>query len=178
MTIPINLVCIGKDSKLKPTTIPFPPKTNTPSIYEKSEPLYRNTDEYHKTLLITHTTDELDLHNIKYGNPNVSYQDPREIIRHCNFKTDNTKRINHALKRINSVRYSNTEISELDSFKLLTSDNLYKCIYNEDWYILIFENNNIYGEYLSIDKRAIDEYNIAVDEIEKEFNNKVKTKKL
>ena len=166
---PINLVCIGKDSHVKPEYTPLPPKVSTPNIYEKNEPLYRNTDEYHKTLYIIRQTSNLDIYNIRYGNPKASYMDPREIIRHCDFKLCCDKLINKALKRINSIRYTNTEISKLDDFKLATKDMISKCIFNEDWYVLIDNNGNIFGEYIDIDPRAKIEYLTTLEELCNEY---------
>ena len=78
---PIELVCIGRNSYLKPNIIAFPNNYKTPTIYEKDDKVYKNTDIYHKTLDIVYKADNFKFESIKAGNPNVSYMDPREEVR-------------------------------------------------------------------------------------------------
>ena len=177
-TTPINLVCIGKDSHLKPNYKNIPPRVNTPTIYEKNDPIYRNTDEYHKNLVIIKQTDDLYIYKIKYGNPVVSYKDPRNIIRHCNFLTDKEELINKCLKIIDYVRYTNYDIAYIEQFNKTKKELISKCIYNDDWYVLIDTNGNIYGEYINTDNRACDEYIVTLNELCIELNKentKIKT---
>ena len=41
------------------------------------------------------------------------------------------------------------------------------CVYNDDWYILTTYDGNIYGDYLKYDERAVNEYNVALEEFKK-----------
>ena len=171
---PINLVCIGTAAYAKPSGTPFPFNIKTPTIYEKNDSTYENTDQYHKTLTIIYKNSTLDLNNIKYGNPKCSYQDPRPLISSCDFMNSSNEEKEKALKIINAIRYSNSELEQLENFNLCNRYEIKNCIYNDDWYIVETYDGNIYGDYLKYDERAIKEYNVALDEIKKQFDNKRK----
>ena len=78
---PINLACIGSDSYLKPNTTHFPKDYPTPTIFEKDDEVYKDTDIYHRALDIVYKDNNFDLRNIKSKNPDVSYMDPRDEIK-------------------------------------------------------------------------------------------------
>lgn len=166
---PINLVCIGTEAYARPNGTPFPKDIQMPTIYEKNDPTYRNTDVYHRDLTIIYKNPKLDLHNIKYGNPKCSYQDPRNSILSCDFHNSSEPEKEAALKIINAVRYANSDLEDLENFRLCRRYGLNQCIYNDDWYILTTYDGNIYGEYLKYDERAEKEYNIALNEFRKQF---------
>lgn len=168
---PINLVCIGSNAYAKPNGTPFPAYIKTPTIYEKTDATYGNTDKYHTSLTIVYKNPTLDLTNIKYGNPKCSYQDPRPLISSCDFMKSSNKDQEKALKIINAVRYANFDLEQLENFRLYKKYEIAYCIYNDDWYIVDTYDGNIYGDYLNYDERAINEYNIALEEFQNQFNN-------
>lgn len=166
---PINLVCIGTEAYARPNGIPFPNDIKTPTIYEKKDPIYGNTDVYHRNLTIIYKNPKLDLHSIKYGDPKCSYQDPRNSISSCDFHNSSDTEKEKALKIINAVRYANSDLEELENFRLCSRYGISQCIFNDDWYILTTYDGNIYGEYLKYDERAEKEYNITLTEFRKQF---------
>lgn len=172
---PINLVCIGTEAYARPDGIPFPTKIKTPTIYEKNDPTYSNTDSYHKELTILYKNPKLNFNNIKYGNPKCSYQDPRNKITSLDFNKANTEEIKNALKVIEAIRYANSDKlngeEEHKKLRPLTKYEIKNCIYNDDWYILITYDGNIQGEYLKYDERAIKEYEITLKELKESLKN-------
>ncbi len=177
---PINLVCIGTEAYARPTGQPFPTKIKTPTIYEKDDPIYGNTDSYHKELTILYKNPKLNLNNIRYGNPTCSYQDPRNKIFSLDFKKASNEEIEKALKVIDAIRYSSYNFDKLNdeeenSFIASNKYEIDSCIYNDDWYILITYDGNIQGEYLKYDERAVKEYEIALKELKEKFK-KIKEK--
>lgn len=168
---PIELVCIGRDSYLKPNVVPFPKNIEIPTIYEKDDDTYKNTDIYHKSLDIVYKADNFDFESIKKGNPSVSYNDPRPSITSCDFWQSPKEEQEKALNVINAIRYSSSELEELENFRLCERYGIQCCIYNKDWYILKAFDGNIYGDYLKYDERAITEYNVALEEFKKQCSN-------
>ena len=162
---PINLVCIGTEAYARPEGMPFPSEIKTPTIFEKNDSTYSSTDTYHKQLTIIYKNKDLKLSNLKYGNPKCSYLDPRESIKSCDFNTSSSAEIESALKVINAVRYTNSDLETKGNFKNTKGYGIVQCIYNEDWYILITYDEKIYGEYLEYDERAKEEYMIAMNEL-------------
>lgn len=162
---PINLVCIGNEAYAKPDGVPFPSEIPTPTIYEKNESTYSNTDQYHRKLDIIYKKPSLDLSNIKYGDPKCTYTDPRPIINSCDFRNSNIDNIENALKIINAVRYENEDIEKLENFKLYEKHGIDKCIYSEDWYIFTTYDGNIYGDFMKFNPKAEIEYKIAFSEL-------------
>lgn len=168
---PIELVCIGRDSYLKPKGVQFPPNLETPTIYEKEDDIYKYTDAYHKSLDIIYKADNFKLKNIKKSNPTVSYMDPRPSITSYDFSQSFKGEQEKALNVINAIRYSSSELEELENFRLCEEYEIRCCVYNKDWYILKALDGNIYGDCLKDDERAITEYNIALQEFQKEFHS-------
>lgn len=166
---PINLVGIGTEAYAKPNGIPFPNNIPTPTIFEKNDPTYVNTDEYHKNLTIIYQNPDLDLMNIKYGNPKCSYQDPRPLISSCDFAKSTNVEQEKTLKVINAVRYANSDLDELENFRLCRNYGMVYCVYNDDWYIISTYDGNIYGDYLKYDERAAAEYNIELEKFKNNF---------
>lgn len=161
---PIRLVCIGEEAYAKPMGTQFPGNIKVPTIYEKDDSIYASTDIYHKRLIIIYKHPNIDLKNIKYGDPKISYLDPRNKVASCDFTTSSREDIDNALNVINAVRYTNTDIEEQESF---VSCDFYKvkyCIYNDDWYLIMGSDDQIYGEYISVDPRAKSEFETAYNE--------------
>ena len=175
---PISLVCIGTEAYAKPNGTPFPSDIKTPTIYEKNDAKYRDTDQYHGHLTIIYKKPNLDLTKIKYGNPKCSYQDPRTQISYCDFMHDSKNEQEKALKVINAIRYANSDLEQLENFKSCGRHDIVYCIYNDDWYIVETYNGNIYGDYLKYDERAIIEYNTALEEFKNSFAHEQNGQKL
>ena len=167
---PISLVCIGTTAYARPNGAQFPNDIKTPTIYEKNDAVYGYTDQYHRHLTIIYKDEDIDLHKIKYGDPEVKYKDPRLPIEYCDFEKSKDSCKDRALEIINAVRYSNLDPEEEENFVSCEGYGLAYCIFNEDWYIIITNDNKIYGEYLTYDDRAIKEYNIALEEAKKRAN--------
>lgn len=165
---PIKLVCIGSEAYAKPKGVKFPELISTPTIYEKNDPIYADTDRYHKKLDIIYKNPNLtNLFKIKYGNPTCSYYDPRKPVRSYVFSCHDN---DEALNIINAVRYENTDVEHLDNFKTLNRFDVKECSYNDDWFVMSTFNDEIYGECLSYDKRAEEEYQEAREYFEKKYH--------
>lgn len=162
---PIRLVCIGDEAYTKPDGPLFPKTIKTPTIFEKNDSIYGDTDCYHKTLDIVYQDPSLDLEKIKYKNPEYSYMDPRNEIRIVDYQTASKEEVEESLKVINAIRYENANLEELDKFSLCNSYQLRQSIYNDDWYLAIGYDGNVYGECLKTDSRALEEQRNAFLEI-------------
>ena len=161
---PIRLVCIGREAYAKPEGKPFPIEVKTPTIYEKTDPTYGSTDQYHRQLDILYQHPSVNLKQLKLGNPETNYVDPRPLINSCDFRKSNNESIEDAIKVVNAIRYENADIEELQDFQLCRRYGIDKCIYSEDWYIVVAYDGTIYGDYLKNDPRAEREYKIAFSE--------------
>lgn len=154
---PIGLVCIGKEAYAKPQGTIFPTNIDTPTIYEKGEELYKNTDCYHRKVDVVYKEPKVQYSNLKYGNPKASYKDPRlkpkEFERRYSLY-DNS--LEDVLKVINGVRYAKIK-GDIDgeiSFRELKWYDVYKGAYSEDWFAFIDSKGRVVSEYLDYDSRA------------------------
>lgn len=110
--------------------------------------------------------------NIKSFDPKISYKDPRNNVRVCEFNYNNSDQIEEALTIINYVKYTNAKYN-LEYIDEEMQFNFYKyryCIYNDDWYILIDRNNVVTGEFINNDPRCKNEYDVAMEEIKEEID--------
>ena len=158
---PIRLVCIGQEAYAKPDGKQFPKNIPMPTIYEKQDSIYGQTDCYHRTLDIVYQDSSLNLEKIKYKDPECSYMDPRNEVKIVDYQIASSEEIKESLKVINAIRYENADIDELDKFSLCRYYQLKQSIYNDDWYIAIDYAGNVYGECLKFDSRALEEQKIA-----------------
>lgn len=166
---PINLVCIGEESYLKPNTVPYPNGYPIPTIFEKNDELYKDTDNYHKKLEIVYKDNNFNFKNIKSKNPDVSYMDPRDEVKYIDFYNlmDRENR-EMVIKLINSINYTlnKTNYVPIDCYDI-------KDVYfSKDWYI---SNTikGIFGEYLENDYRAKEEFEYYMNKLNKENYQKV-----
>ena len=83
----------------------------------------------------------------------------------CKFSKHTPEEAEEALKRINSVRYENADIEELEDFSLCRRYGLEKCVYSDDWYVVTTYDGKVYGDYLKFDPRAEREYQVAFSEV-------------
>lgn len=171
---PINLVCIGSESSLKPDTTPFPNEYPTPTIFEKDDEVYRNTDVYHKTLDVVYKDSDFDFNNIKSKNPDVSYMDPRDEIKFVDFLesrySNNSEKI---LNAINSINYSVDPLNYMPMNKYFIK----KVYYSKDWYIAE-TREGIIGNCLENDFRAREEFNSYMELLNKGEQPKTLKKEL
>ena len=165
---PIDLVCIGRESYIKPDYVPFPNDYLTPTIYEKHIDVYKDTDRYHKKLDIIYKRDNFDIKNIKNKDPEVSYMDPREEIKYVDF-TD-YKDHDDILDLINSINYTLYQDSSIRIYRF----SIKKVYYNKDWYIIEKHDGTIYGEYLENDYRGKEEYESTLNKLIKQDNKILK----
>lgn len=171
---PINLVCIGSESSLKPDTTPFPNEYPTPTIFEKDDEAYRNTDVYHKTLDVVYKDSDFDFKNIKSKNPDVSYMDPRDEIKFVDFLesryTNNSEKV---LDVINSINYSVDPSNYIPMNKYF----IRRVYFSKDWYIAE-TREGIIGNCLENDFRAREEFNSYMELLNKGEQPKTLKKEL
>lgn len=171
---PINLVCIGSESSLKPDTTPFPNEYPTPTIFEKDDEAYKNTDVYHKTLDVVYKDSDFDFKNIKSKNPDVSYMDPRDEIKFVDFLesryNNNSEKV---LDVINSINYSVDPSNYIPMNKYF----IRRVYYSKDWYIAE-TREGIIGNCLENDFRAREEFNSYMELLNKGEQPKTLKKEL
>lgn len=158
---PINLVCIGNESHLKPKTTHFPKKYPTPTIFEKNDKIYGGTDNYHKTLDIVYKDENFEFENIESKNPNISYMDPREEIKSVEKCNENIINI------INSINYSINPTNYIP----ISIYSIKKVYYSKDWYIAE-TYQGLKGECLENDYRAKEEFNDYMKMLNKDEQQK------
>lgn len=170
----INLVCVGSESSLKPDTTPFPNEYPTPTIFEKDDEAYRNTDVYHKTLDVVYKDSDFDFKNIKSKNPDVSYMDPRDEIKFVDFLesryNNNSEKV---LDVINSINYSVDPSNYIPMNKYF----IRRVYYSKDWYIAE-TREGIIGNCLENDFRAREEFNSYMELLNKGEQPKTLKKEL
>ena len=103
---------------------------------------------------------------VKLGNQNVQkYLTCRDKI----IEIYDREKMIEVANRVHSIKLSieNNSIENIDIIEI--DDNFVYGICNNDWYIYVDKNNNIYHEIISIDKRAVEEYNMALMVIQEKF---------
>ncbi len=173
---PIGLVCIGSEAYAKPDGKHYPDDISTPTIFEKKDEVYCNTDTYHKHLDIIYHGPNVILKNLKYGDPKVSYIDPRKKPIFIEFNYNNRDKTQNVLKVINAIRYSSikNDLDKIETFKPVDSYGIRECIYGEDFFVALMEDGKILGEYLTIDSRAENEYHQAYKTLAEHKELKIK----
>ena len=168
---PIHLVGIGEEAYLKPKTIPFPNEFQTPTIFEKQDEIYKDTDKYHKKLEIVYMDNNFDLKDIESKDPETSYMDPREEVQYIDFSINQeTQDKTNAINRINAINYATSE-----EYVPMNRYMLKEAYYTKDWYIATTQEG-IIGAYLEQDERVREEYENYTDKINKKEPRKILTK--
>lgn len=168
---PIHLVGIGEEAYLKPKTIPFPNEFPTPTIFEKQDEIYKDTDKYHKKLEIVYMDNNFDLKDIESKDPETSYMDPREEVQYIDFSINQeTQDKTNAINRINAINYATSE-----EYVPMNRYMLKEAYYTKDWYIATTQEG-IIGAYLEQDERAKEEYESYRNRISKKEPKKVLAK--
>ena len=81
-------------------------------------------------------------------NPSVRYLDPRDEVLDLEAEQLNEEVVN----LLNSIKYESCG-------NVIDTDNIYRVIFNKDWFILIDKNFNVESYIVGKDKRAYVEYN-------------------
>ena len=161
---PISLACIGHASYLKPTVVSYPEGYRVPTIFEKNDEQYKNTDIYHKKLDIVYKENNFNFENIKSYDPKISYQDPREEIKYINFDKDRYNiTIEEPINVINAINYE----EDKENYTPINKYLLKEVYYSKDWYIAN-TYQGIIGKYLENDYRAKEEFDIYMNLIKEE----------
>ena len=91
---------------------------------------------------------DYDYRDIKPFNPSVRYLDPRDEVLDLEVEQLNEEVVN----LLNSIKYESCG-------NVIDTDNIYRVIFNKDWFILIDKNFNVESYIVGKDKRAYVEYN-------------------
>lgn len=183
----IKVATIGNNSQRKPEGEHWPLGVPTPTILEKDDPVYGETDCYHRTLHIFYKDEKANLHGLKCGEEvKQKYLDPRKNIMACSYDRDNILLQIKILRIIDSVRYTKwlDEGKSKEIFEKTKLGYFYAIFCNDDWYVVV-DYYGVHYECIDDDPRArkemeatlavIDEYSKNKDDIKKlvlEYNEK------
>lgn len=151
----IKVAAIGRNSSYKPESTQWPSSIPTPTILEKKDSLYRETDEYHRQLNILYQEPKQNLSSLVYGKSKIHYQDPRANIQSCDLKKEEDY-LNHqrALNVINGIHYELFDEEERKDFKKIQLHGVECVFFSEDWYVIVTTQHEIDSKCLSYDDRA------------------------
>ena len=91
---------------------------------------------------------DYDYRDIKPFNSSIRYLDPRDEVLDLEAEQLNEEVVN----LLNSIKYESCG-------NVIDTDNIYRVIFNKDWFILIDKNFNVESYIVGKDKRAYVEYN-------------------
>ena len=91
---------------------------------------------------------DYDYRDIKPFNSSIRYLDPRDEVLDLEVEQLNEEVVN----LLNSIKYESCG-------NVIDTDNIYRVIFNKDWFILIDKNFNVESYIVGKDKRAYVEYN-------------------
>ena len=175
----IKVATIGTASSRKPEGEHWPLGIPTPTIYEKDDEVYKDTDCYHKSLHIFYKDEKANLRGMRYGEVEQKYLDPRKEILATTYDRENVLLQRKILKIIDSVRYTKwlDEGKSRESFEK-TRLGYYNAIFcGEDWYV-IFSYYGLQYECLDDDPRARKEMEATIAVINEYTRNKEDIRKL
>lgn len=137
---------------------------NVNNIKEGLPPFY--TDVASSVLVLATASKEKPFVSVKLGNESVQ---KHLTCRDKLIEIYDKEKMIEVANRVHSIKLSieNNSIENIDIIEI--DDNFVYGICNNDWYIYVDKNNNIYHEIISIDKRAVEEYNRALVEIKEKF---------
>ncbi len=175
----IKLVCMGSGGLYKINSEPWPKNIKTPTILEKDNERYCNTDCYHLSLGIVYKEKNLELTKVKYGAVEEKYLDPRKSITTFVNGDMDEEELAHIVQKIDKVRYRKYRLEGEDlEFIPTNRESIYCAFCSDDWYIAILQDGTIDYNYLTDDSRALKEIKVIVDVIKQYQNNKVDVRKL
>lgn len=159
----IKVATIGRNSYNKPESTMWPSYIPTPTILEKKDPCYSETDEYHKQLNIIYQEPNCSLQSLVYGKSKIHYQDPRGKVQACDFKNeDDYLNQQMALNIINGINYELLSEEERKTFKREPPRGIECVFFKEDWYVIVTTQHLIYNKCLTYDERAAKEMNATI----------------
>lgn len=170
---PIKVATIGRNSYCKPESVYWPSNIPTPTILEKKDNIYKNTDEYHKHLNIIYQDPKCNLQSLTYGKREIKYQDPRERVQACDFRNDDDYlKQQYALNVINGVNYELADKNEREEFKRTNPHGIECAFYGEDWYVIVDSLHSISYKCLSYDTRAESEMKATLSLVKEAMSKK------
>ncbi len=169
--IGIKIATIGSSSYRKPIGEDWPYDIPTPTILEKKDPIYGNTDQYHRSLKIIHKSTN-NIAGLKYGEVEHRYLDPRKPIRSCEHQYGDFNLLNERrfFKSVESIHYMNCQDLGED-YKPIEVRYYTAAFCNDDWFLIVDYAGRIYSECLSYDERARKEMEATIAVI-KEYSEK------
>lgn len=175
----IKVATIGSSSVRSPKSECWPINVPTPTIYEKDDPVYCDTDCYHKKLHIFYKDDKANLSGLKYGKVEQKYFDPRKDIIACTYDRDNILLQRKSLKRIDSIRYTKhlDEGKDKESFEKTRLGYFDAIFCNDDWYVIV-DFYGLHYDCLDDDPRARKEMEATIEVINEYSKNKDDLKRL
>lgn len=160
----IKVATIGRGSYNKPESTQWPSNIPTPTILEKKDPLYSETDEYHKQLNVLYQDPKCFLSSLIYGKSKIHYQDPRGKVQACDFKNEEDY-LNQqkALDVINGINYELLSEEERKRFQKEHPGRIECVFFKEDWYVIVTIQHLTYYKCLPYDERAQKEMNATIE---------------
>lgn len=175
----IKVLTIGNASQRKPEGEHWPLTIPTPTICEKDDPVYGNTDCYHRTLHIFYKDEKANLLGLKLGKVEQKYLDPRKDIIACTCDRENVLLQRKVQRIIDSVRFTNwiDKGNSKDNFEK-TRLGFFNAIFcNEDWFLIV-DYYGLHYECIEDDPRARKEMEAAIEVINSYGKNKEDIRKL
>ena len=152
----LKVATIGNASVRKPAGELWPYEIPTPTILEKDDPVYKDTDSYHGSLLVFYKDEKANLRNMKYGKVERQYFDPRKPILSCLCSRDTVLMQRKITKVIDSVRYINwIDSGKSEEYFEKTRLGYFTALFcNDDWFLIVTLSGEVRYDYLKDDPRA------------------------
>lgn len=162
----LKVATIGSNSDRKPEGEAWPLSIPTPTIYEKNDPIYGETDSYHKRLTIFYKDDKANLQNLKRGEIKEKYLDTRKNIMACVYDRNNVLLEHKILRKINAISYTKwvDAGNDKESFRKIKLGYYDALFCNDDWYVIV-DFRGIHYECIEDDPRAKKEMEATIEVI-------------
>lgn len=155
----LKVACIGDNvANLHPNGFGWPKNIETPTILEKDDKLYSETDNYHKKLKVIKVLDETKLDNLKYGEVQINYEDPRPEIKALDLQEDDVKKMTELVNVIKAVNYKKDERADNVNLRYIKY-----AFFSKDWYILVDYNLKLYSENIMGNEDALKEMRYTLE---------------
>lgn len=179
----LKVATIGTSSTRSPQGEHWPNSVPTPTILEKKHPVYKDTDQYHRSLKIFYKDDKANLHGLKYREVEQKYYDNRKPIIATLYDSRDGALLQYKVARMmESVRY----VKWLDAGN--SKDSFVKngdriryfaaAFCNEDWYVAIDYAGGLHYECLDDDPRAKKEMDATIEVLNQYSKNREEIRKL